>query len=45
MDTTEIKTTLLSLSLEERASLLAEIENETNLHSLVLGKRREALNR
>ena len=44
MDKAEIKTALLSLSAEERASLLAEIENETNLHSTILGKRREALN-
>ena len=44
MDKDEIKTALLTLSVEERASLLAEIENETNLHSPVLGKRREVLN-
>ncbi len=44
MDKAEIKTALLSLSVEERTSLLAEIENETNIHSPVLGKRRELLN-
>ena len=44
MDKAEIKTAILSLSVEERASLLAEIENETNLHSPVLDNRREHLN-
>ncbi len=44
MDKTEIKTALLALSVEERASLLAEIENELSLHSPVLDKRRDHLN-
>lgn len=44
MDKTEIKTALLSLSVEERTSLLAEVEYETNLHSPVLNNRREHLN-
>jgi len=44
MDKVKIKTALLSLSVEERASLLAEIENETNLHFPVLDNRREHLN-
>jgi len=44
MDKAKIKTALLSLSVEERESLLAEIENETKQHSPVIGKRRELLN-
>jgi transposase-like protein len=44
MDKAEIKTALLSLSVEERASLLAEIEYETNFRSPVLDNRREQLN-
>ena len=44
MDKAKIKTALLSLSREERESLLTEIENETKQHSPVIGKRRELLN-
>jgi len=44
MDKGEIKTALLSLSVEERASLLAEVEYETNFRSPVLDNRREQLN-
>lgn len=44
MNKTEIKTALLSLSADERASLLADIEKETTLHSPILGKRRDQLN-
>ena len=44
MDKAKIKTALLSLSVEERESLLAEIENEAKQHSPVIGNRRELLN-
>jgi transposase-like protein len=44
MDKSEIKTALLSLSHEERLSLLADIEKETDKHSPLLGQRRENLN-
>ena len=44
MDKLQIKEAILSLSIEERRSLLAEIEKETDIHSPVLGKRRKNLN-
>jgi transposase-like protein len=44
MDKSQIKEALLSLSIEERASLLADIEKETEKHSSILSKRRENLN-
>jgi transposase-like protein len=44
MDISEIKTALLSLSQEERESLLSDIEKETDKHLPLLGKRRENLN-
>lgn len=44
MDKSQIKEALLSLSLEERISLLADIEKETEKHLPVLGQRRENLN-
>jgi transposase-like protein len=44
MDKLQIKEALLSLSIEERASLLADIEKEIEKHSPILGKRRENLN-
>lgn len=43
MDKNQIKEALLSLSVEERASLLLEIENDTELHLPVIGNRRENL--
>ncbi len=44
MDKAKIKTALLSLSVEERESLLAEIENEAKQNSPVIGTRCELLN-
>lgn len=44
MNKSQIKEALLSLSVEERKSLLAEIEKETEKHSPALCKRREYLN-
>jgi len=44
MDKSQIKEALLSLSNEERISLLADIEKEVEKHSPLLGKRRENLN-
>ncbi len=43
MNTTQIKEALLSLSVEERKSLLLEIENETCSHFPILGQRRKLL--
>ena len=44
MDKATIKSALLSLSVEERKSLLAEIENEAKQDSPVIGNRRDLLN-
>ena len=44
MDKSQIKEALLSLSIEDRASVLAEIEIETRNQSSILGRRRENLN-
>ena len=44
MNKEQIKDAILSLSIEERASLLSEIEKETDLHTPLLRKRREYLN-
>lgn len=44
MDISEIKSALLSLSPEERESLLSDIKKETYTNSPLLGKRRENLN-
>ena len=44
MDKSQIKQALMSLSIEERKALLADIEKETDKHTSVLGKRRESLN-
>jgi len=44
MDKSQIKEALLSLSIEERASLLSDIEKEIEKHNPILGKRRENLN-
>lgn len=44
MDKYQIKQALMSLSLEERKALLADIEKETDKYTPILGKRREILN-
>lgn len=44
MDKAEIKAALLSLSVEERSSLLSEIEHETKSGSSILEIRRKQLN-
>jgi len=44
MDKSQIKEAILSLSAEERRSLLADIEKETSIHSPVLDARRVTLN-
>jgi transposase-like protein len=44
MDRIQLKEALLSLSLEERTTLLSEIEKESDMHSPILSNRRERLN-
>ena len=44
MDKLEIKQALLSLSVEERKTLLEDVEKETDKHNLLLFKRHENLN-
>ncbi|MCT4589506.1 MAG: hypothetical protein N4A71_16910 [Carboxylicivirga sp.] len=44
MDTYKIKEALLNLPVEERRSLLQEIEEESDLHIPVLENRRQKLN-